>query len=85
MSELTAELNRGADVKAAKAAKYDAIKSIVLDALTETPATIGEIFDAISDELPDGVTKAMVQYGITRLWKDEIVKVEGNPATYKKA
>ena len=85
MEELTAELNRGAEKKAANAAAYDAIHDIVMEALSDTPATIAEIYEAVENNLPDGMTKAKVQYAITRLWKDEIVKVDGTPCGYRKA
>ena len=74
---LTAELNKGAERKAQTAELYEAVKPIVFGALTDTPATIAEIFDEIESELPDGFTKSKLQYAITRLWKDEIAKVEG--------
>ena len=40
LAELNAEINRGADAKMQKWAEYDAVKSIVLDALSDTPVTI---------------------------------------------
>lgn len=83
--ELNAELNKGAEEKAARAAAYDAIHDIVMEALSDAPATIAEIYEAVKDNLPDGMTKAKVQYAITRLWKDEIVKVDGSPCGYRKA
>lgn len=85
IEEINVELNRGAEKKAANAAAYDAIHDIVMDALSDTPATIAEIYEAIESNLPDGITKAKVQYAITRLWKDEIVKVDGSPCGYRKA
>ena len=85
LAELNAEINRGADAKAQKVAEYDAVKPIVLDALTETPVTIAELFDAVRDALPEGFSKGKIQYAVTRLWSDEITKVEGNPNTYARA
>ena len=82
MAELNAEVNRGVEAKAAKTAEYDAVKDVILGALTETPATIAEIFDAVKDELPQGFTRNKVQYAITRLWADEVAKFEGKPNTY---
>ena len=82
MAELNAEVNRGVEAKAAKTAEYDAVKDVILGALTETPATIAEIFDAVKDELPQGFTRNKVQYAITRLWADEVTKVEGKVNGY---
>ena len=85
LAELNAEINRGADAKAQKWAEYDAVKSIVLDALSDTPVTIAELYDAVRDALPEGFSKGKIQYAVTRLWSDEITKVEGNPNTYARA
>ena len=41
--------------------------------------------EAIEDEVPEGITKGKVQYALTHLWGDEIVKVEGKPNGYRKA
>lgn len=82
MEEIATELNRGADARAAKRAEYDAVKDVILGALTDTPATITEIYDAIKGELPDGFTRNKVQYAITRLFADEVAKFDGKPNTY---
>ena len=85
MVELNAEVNRGAEAKAQKWAEYDAVKPVVLDALSDTPVTIAELYDTVRDELPDGFTRGKLQYAVTKLWVDEIVKIDGKPNTYKKA
>ena len=85
LAEINAELNRGADAKAARNAEYDAVKPVILGALSDTPATIAEIYDAIADELPEGFTRNKVQYAITKLYADEVVKHEGKPNTYSRA
>ena len=79
------EMNKTATIKAKNAEAYDAIHDIVISALADEPATCGEIFDAIEDELPEGITRSKVQYALSHLWKDEIVKIEGKPNTYRKA
>ncbi len=79
---LTAELNKGAERKAKTAELYEIAKPIVFSALSETPATIAEIFNEIESELPEGFTKSKLQYAITRLWKDEVTKVEGKVNSY---
>ena len=85
LAELNAEINRGTDAKMQKWAEYDAVKPIVLDALSDTPVTIAELYDAVRDVLPEGFSKGKIQYAVTRLWSDEITKIEGNPNTYARA
>ena len=77
LAEVEKELNRGEEQKAKNAELYEQAKPIVLGVLSDTPATISEIYDEIADELPEGFTKGKVQYAITRLWADEVTKVEG--------
>jgi len=85
-AELTAELNKGAEEKARNAEQYEQAKAIVMDELNDTPVTIGELWDALADKLSEvGMTKGKLQYAVTRLWKDEIVRTEGKVNTYSKA
>ena len=84
-AELTAELNRGAEQKAQNAALYDAAKPIVMDELGDSTCTIGELWDAVGDKLPAGFTKGKLQYAVTRLWIDELERVEGKVNAYKRA
>jgi hypothetical protein len=85
--ELMAELSKGAEEKARNAELYDAAKAVVMDelALTDKAVTISELYDAVADNLPEGFTKGKLQYAVTRLWKDEIVRIEGKVNTYRKA
>ena len=85
MDELTKEINKGAEAKAKNAEAYEAIHGIVIGALTSAPATVAEIWEAIEGDVPEGITKSKVQYALTHLWSDEIVKVEGKPNGYRKA
>ena len=85
MDELRNEINRGAEVKAKNAEAYEAIHDLIMGNLSDTPVTCGELYDAIESELPEGMTKGKVQYALTHLWQDEIVKVSGKPNGYKKA
>ena len=82
LAEVEKELNRGEAEKAKNAELYEVAKPIVLGALSDTPVTIGEIYDEVADSLPEGFTKGKVQYAITRLWADEVTKVEGKVNTY---
>ena len=85
LSEIETELNRGAEVKAKNAEAYEAIHDLIVGNLSDTPVTCGELYDAIESELPEGMTKGKVQYALTHLWQDEIVKVAGKPNGYRKA
>ena len=84
LAEVEKELNRGEEQKAKNAELYEQAKPIVLCALSETPATIGEIYDEVANSLPDGFTKGKMQYAITRLWVDEVVKTEGKVNSYSR-
>jgi hypothetical protein len=81
-AEIEAELAKDEAKKQANADTYEQAKPIVLGALTDTPVTIGELYDEIKGDLPDGFTKGKVQYAITRLWADEVTKTEGKVNTY---
>lgn len=84
LAEFEKEINRNAEAKQAKEALYAEAKDIVLQAM-DAPATITEIFNSVESDLPEGFTKGMLQYAITRLWKDEIVKTEGKVNAYSRA
>ena len=66
-SELTAELNKGAELKAQNSAMYEAVKPIVLNELSDATCTIGELWEAVADKMPEGFTKGKLQYAVTRL------------------
>ena len=85
LAELDKEINKGAEAKAKNAEAYESIHDLVVGTLTSAPATVAEIWEAIEDEVPAGITKGKVQYALTHLWGDEIVKVEGKPNGYRKA
>ena len=85
MDELAKEITKGDAQKAKNAEAYEALHDFVVGNLTDKPTTVAELWDAIKDEVPEGVTKGKVQYALTHLWQDEIVKVEGKPNGYRKA
>ena len=85
MDELSKEIAKGADAKAKNAEAYEGIHDLVIGALSDTPATCAEIFEQIETELPSDMGKGKVQYALTHLWQDEIVKIEGKPNTYRRA
>ena len=82
LAEVETELNRGAEKAQANKEMYDAAKPVVFAALSDTPVTISELYAEVEDNLPDGMTKGKLQYAITRLWKDEVGKVEGKINSY---
>ena len=84
--ELNAELNKGAEEKARNAEQYEAAKGIVfaeLANLGEGNATLAELYAAVETKLPQDFTKGQFQYAVTRLWKDEVEKVEGKVNGYR--
>jgi len=85
IAEVNAELNKGAEQKQKNADAYESIHDLVVDNLGDAPCTCAELYEAIKDELPDGMGKGKVQYALTHLWQDEIVKIEGKPNTYRRA
>ena len=82
---VTTELSKGAEKAQANRDLYESAKGIVLSELGDTPVTIGELYDAVADQLPEGFTKGKLQYAVTRLWTSEIVRIEGKVNTYRKA
>ena len=84
--ELNAELNKGAEEKAARAAAYEGIHDVVVDNLTETPVSLNDLWPEIESEVTaKGMNKHNVQYALNNLWQDEIVKIVGKPNTYRRA
>lgn len=84
-AELQAELDRGEAKAQANRDLYDATKDTVLDVLSDTPITVAELWEEIKDDVPQGMTKSKVQYGLRELWASEVVKIEGKVNSYRKA
>ena len=82
--EIVAELGKGEAKAQANRDLYAQAHDIVMNGLrvADKPVTIGELYDEIANELPDGFSKGKVQFGVTRLWADEVVKTEGKVNTY---
>ena len=85
LAELDKEITKGDAQKAKNAEAYESIHSLIMDTLSDTPVTCGELWEAIENDVPSGITKGKVQYALTHLWQDEIVKIEGKPNTYRRA
>ncbi len=85
LTELDKEISKGEAQKAKNAEAYEALHDFIVGELTDVPVTCGELWDAIKGDVPEGTTKGKVQYALTHLWQDEIVKIEGKPNSYRKA
>lgn len=86
LAELDAELNKGAEEKAARAAAYEGIHDVIVDNLTDAPMTCADLWGEIEGEVSaKGMTRHNVQYALNNLWSDEIVKITGKPNTYRRA
>ena len=83
--EIANELAKGAEKAQANRDLYAQAHDVVIGALSATPVTIGELFAEVENDLPEGFSKGKVQYAITRLWADEVVKHEGKVNTYTRA
>ena len=83
MDELYKEIHRGDARKEANAKAYDELHDIVIGNLDQTPVTCDELYKSIVHLLPSSATKGKVQYALTHLWQNEIVKIEGKPNTYR--
>ena len=83
-AELEKELNRNAERAQANRELYASVHDIVMNGfkVAEKPITISELFAEIENDLPHGFGKSKVQYGVTNLWANELVKYEGKPNTY---
>jgi hypothetical protein len=82
-SELKAELSKGAEKAQANRELYETAWDVVYGALdTEYPATVAEIYEAVKESLPEGFTKAKVQYALGHYWDKDVVKHEGKVNSY---
>ena len=83
VAEINAELAKDEAKAQANRDLYAEAHDVIMEALpTETPVTITELFNEIADKLPDGFSKGKVQYAVTRMWIDEVVKHEGKTNSY---
>ena len=85
LDEITAELNRGEEEKAARAAVYEGVHDLIIDNLSDVPMTCADLFTEIEDDLPADFSRNKLQYALGNLWQEEIVKIPGKPNTYCRA
>ena len=81
-AEIEAELSKGEAKAQANRDLYTEATPVVLGALSATPVTIGELYEEVKDNLPDGFTKGKVQHLVTRMLTDKVNKIEGKVNTY---
>lgn len=84
--ELEKELNRNAEKAQANRELYAEAHDIVMNGfdVAGKPLTIAEVFEEVESELPKGFSRGKVQYAITKVWADELIKHEGKPNTYER-
>lgn len=85
LAEIDAELNKGAEEKAARAAAYASIHDVIVDNLDATPVSCSDLWGEIeTDVTAKGMTRHNVQWALNNLWQDEIEKISGKPNTYRR-
>ena len=84
-AELEAELAKNAEKAQANRELYDATHDVFVNALTDTPQTLAEIWERIKDEVPGGMTKSKIQYAVREYWSADVAKIEGKVNEYKRA
>ena len=84
-AELKAELDKNAEKAQANRELYATAHDAVIGALTDKPVTLAELWEAVKDTVPEGMTKSKVQYALRELWTAEVVKIEGKVNEYKRA
>lgn len=85
LADVQAELNKGAEQKAAKKAVYDEAREVVLANLDATPVTAAELYEAIKEDLPDDFGVRKLIRGLTKEWADAVVTIAGATNQYRKA
>ena len=77
------EMAKEQEAKAGKNDAYAAAWEAVYEVLvkTKSPLTVAEIAERA--DLPDGFSRGQVQYGMTFTWRDNVVKIDGKPCTYR--
>lgn len=78
--EVNAEWERMNAKRENNKAVYTAAEKVLLDALTDTPQTSREIFDA--NVWPEGFTPGKLNYALRAMWADEIVKHDNGKSAF---
>lgn len=85
VEEMKAELAKNAEKAQANRDLYAAAHDVVVATLSDKPMTMAELWEAVKDNVPEGMTKSKVQYALRELWAAEVVKIEGKVNEYKRA
>ncbi len=82
--EIVAELSKGEAKAQANRDLYEQAHDVVMNGLrmATEPVTIGELYDEIADELPEGFSKGKVQYALTHGLKDKVKVTPGKVNSY---
>lgn len=73
---LVAEYNHLNEKALANADLYASARETVLDALTDTPITVADLFNKIEADLPEGFSRGKVQYGLLHQWREDVTVTE---------
>ena len=84
-ASLEAELAKGEAKAQANRELYATAHDVVIGALTDKPVTLAELWEAVKDTVPEGMSKSKVQYALRELWATEVIKIEGKVNEYRKA
>ena len=84
-AEVEAEWDKTFAKARANADTYAAAHDVVMAKLAEdptTPMSAADLFIECEGKLPDNFTVSKLQYALSRMWQDELVRFAGSPATY---
>ena len=84
-ANLEAEIAKGEAKAQANRELYATAHDVVIGALTDKPVTLAELWEAVKDTVPEGMSKSKVQYALRELWATEVIKIEGKVNEYRKA
>lgn len=79
-NEINAEYERMNAKREGNKAVYTAAEKVLLAALTDTPQTSREIFDA--NVWPDTFTPGKLNYALRTMWADEVVKHDNGKSAF---
>ena len=85
VDEMKAELAKNEAKAQANRDLYAAAHDVVVGTLSDKPMTMAELWEAVKDAVPEGMSKSKVQYALRELWAAEVVKIEGKVNEYKRA
>ena len=84
-AQLEGELAKNEAKAQANRELYEATREIVLGALGETPMSVADLWEAVKDEVPEGMSKSKIQYALREYWASEVKKTEGKVNMYSRS